>query len=161
MAAWTVHFIYPVYYSVAVTHIKIKQNKAITSNKEQKKYTKILIEESQFTNAYRSDEKELIIDGKMYELISFAKKGSAVECVVLYDNEETTLNDAYASGLEKEKTNSSSKPIVYWHPVVCEKIISFQFCYFMQKSSIQFNKQQEPNILTGYLCDVIKPPEGA
>jgi len=158
IAAWAVHFISPVYYSIAVKSVK-EQQRAIVAHEEKKgEYYKITIAESQFNSIYNADEKELKLGNKMYELISFEKKGNNIACTVLYDSGETELNNGYATGLEKERANDHSKSIAFWCPFH-ERITVLQFKIFPTEFLIHFSKNQKDKLPMGYLRHIVKPPE--
>lgn len=113
--AWIFHFIYPIYYSVSCAAIKQEQRTIISDGKAN--YTYLQLDNSFFKDHYDADEKELEINGTMYDVVRVEKKGTIILCTVLADNNESRLNAALALHVEHEKTGKITHTFLLWCPV--------------------------------------------
>ncbi|MBS1586069.1 MAG: hypothetical protein JSS82_11060 [Bacteroidetes bacterium] len=117
MAVWLLHFAYPLFYSAALFQRHQLQSATIAENSGNS-FTEITLTASAFNKSYSPAEKELEIDGSMYDVAHVHRNGNLVTCYVLSDKDETTLKKSYNSELRNQHSAKNTSQVHCWWPVV-------------------------------------------
>lgn len=154
--AWIFHFGYPLYYAGNLSSIKKEQQSAAANHKGTT--IAMVLNASFFNKYYNANEKEIEVDGKMYEVISFVENSGVITIVLLPDDKETKLNSLVTNSTDKE--NKNSKPTLSWCPVT-QALSKITATFFNKNDKIIFNENEQKNILFGYQTRLIRPPRAA
>ena len=116
--------------------------------------TKILINPSQLyantkTIIWEDKNKEVIIDGILYDIISIISNNSKIELTVISDTQEQEIKKQFASSYDLNSTKSSNSPIK-----LLKQFLAFKF---LNNSNYSFNFQSNQyysSIYTNYLFSI-------
>lgn len=130
----------------------------LINSKEYKDYTIITLSRKAYEEALELDNKELELNGEMYDIISILDTGDdKVVCKVLHDSEETDCREGLASGYEKDTNKKILKRVISWCPVTYNSTTDIHINHiFFDKRS--FPGLQAPTLSDGFLHTIIKPP---
>lgn len=152
--AWVFHFAYPLFYTQKVGTIKKEQKAKIADNRAH--FENVGLTATFFKHHYNKNEKEIEIQGKMYEVITSEQVGDIVYCKLVKDDRETELNKQLVNNLsEKDKRNINS--LLLWSPVFYTPVYTLDYFYFTQNVVINYNDKSSYT-LKGHLYSIIKPP---
>ncbi len=160
MVAWATHFAYPAFYSIALGSIKQEKRQTIKTKSSKSDYVNISFSKADFSKVYVKAERELVLDHRMYEVVSFEEKNGFVNCTVLYDSAETGLNQSFATLLKGLQSEKSSKQVIYWWPAFCQNITSYLAEKHFMDCDLKFDNFNSM-LLCGFARFIIDPPEQA
>ena len=152
---WVMHFLYPVYYSIAVAGIKQEQYKKIETGKGTYVYMTLptsVIHEAKAGN-------ELQFGDDRYDIVSISIKGNSAHCVLLYDSKETHLNKHLVRYTRNNRrTSDNTKRIFFWGPAGFLQPFNISFYSLFNADDVS-NPQRPDNILlNGFLQSITHPP---
>ena len=159
--AWLFHFLYPVYYTISAAEIKQEQENIIKKGKETTKYQQLSFSSTFFNAHYNKAEKELDINGEMYDVVSVIQNGDIVKCIVLNDNNESKLNTTLALHIGHEKTDKNTHQLILWCPVAYGPDASFNLPVYNNVTSKKYALIEHQYLSNGYGQLTPRPPQAA
>lgn len=154
--ACTFHFIYPLLYAASSSHIKAEMIDKISSGKYENDETQIIsLSETDVHKYYNTEENELTFNNNKYDVISIDIKNGIARFTVLYDVDETNLDNDYGNHTESK----SVKLPVTW--LACYIHNSLQV---LKPGYTAIDKEIYPDIISrqdsdGFNTRYPKPPE--
>jgi len=152
---WVLYLIYPLHYAISKIEIKNEQHEAIKGNAE---LAELNISEEIFFQCYDNADKELRLNGNMYDVESYTMQNGIVICKVLQDKKETKLDSDFSKHIKNQSSDKQAKQFLFWSPVFCNA-----FEYF--NLPMQFNCVKEfPSFenhlkIDGYYASLKRPPK--
>lgn len=149
------HLLYPLHYSISKNEIRHKQRETIEKSSE---LAEIEISERVFLHYYNDADKELHLDGIMYDVASYTIQNGIVICKVLQDKNETKLDSDFNKHIKNQSSEKQAKQFLFWSPAFCNA-----FEYFNLPT--RFNCVKEfPSFenhlkIDGYYASLKRPPK--
>ncbi len=116
--------------------------------------TKILIDSSQlYTNSktiiWEDKNKEIIIDGILYDIISIISNNNKIELTVISDTQEQEIKKQFALSYELNSTKSSNSPLK-----IIKQFLAFKFLKNSDNSTNFQSNQYCLSVYTNYLFSI-------
>jgi len=149
------HLLYPLHYSISKIEIKNEQQEAINRNAE---LAELNISEELFSKCYDNADKELRLNGNMYDVKSYTIQNGVVICKVLRDQKEAKLDSDYNKHIKDQSSDKQAKQFFFWSPVFCNAFepLSLPIHTTIIKT---FPIHQYQFKLTGYYASLKRPPK--
>ena len=160
LAVWMLHFMYPVYYSVAVLKVHNEQ-KDILDHRSVGLLEKVCLDLGTFEKYYDRQSKELNINGDFYDVAGLEKTGNTITCYVLKDAEETCLNKNISTQLQHQQNAKNSKLAYCWLPVVLLYSSYNTRVFYSDVEHKEFSSFYDIYLNKGYLGSAMRPPRFA
>lgn len=157
LAAWVVHFLYPVYYTVSILKIHDKQSEILEHPGNS--LEKISLSQETFSKCYNERNKELNINGTFYDVAGYDKSNDIITCYVVTDKEETSLNKRISSEWQQQQNTRTTKQVCCWWPVVMLRTSILRPLVY---SDILVKKYPLLNIMSvhkGFTLGNLQPPQ--
>lgn len=152
------YFAYPIYCSLNLYKIKQQQQHIIDNKHSEVQFEARSMSADVFKRHYNKREKELVLDGIYYEVISYKIREKNIICILQIDREESIFT-AFIIKHTQHNNNKKIKAITYWWPLIQPQ------CLVMLQNTIYYTPTNH-NIKTyylklskGHLFSCIKPPE--
>lgn len=153
---WSINLILPIHYQSVIDNTKVAQKLKLEEERESEDYELITVDADYFQKHYDQRDKEMSLNGDMYDVISYSQENGKVVCKAYNDTKETELYDTLAKHLDKHKKHKKQKrPVV--QKVFQEQIIHFNIYTpaILQDEHINLNTM----LRAGYVQNVYPPPE--
>lgn len=157
IAVWLLHFVYPLFYSTAIFQQQRSQREAIAKGTGST-YLEITLTASAFSKAYSSAEKELEIDGVMYDVARVLRNGNLVTCYVLSDKDETALKKNFSAELQHQQNAKNTSQLHCWWPVVMLYTTYQPITGYYLPNSISFHDTYMASLHEGHFDSRLQPP---
>ena len=157
--AWLFHFLYPVYYTISAAEIKQEQEDIIKKGEKATNYQQLSFTSTFFKAHYNKAEKELSINGEMYDVVSVIQNGDIVKCIVLNDDDESKLNTTLTLHLGHEKTDKNTHQLILWCPVAYGTDASFNLHVYKNITSKNYAVIEHQYLSNGYGQLTPRPPQ--
>lgn len=153
---WSINLLLPIHYQSIIDNTKVAQKQRLEEEKESEDYELITIDADYFQKHYDQRDKELSLNGDMYDVISYSLENDKVICNAYKDIKETKLFDTLAKHLDKHKKHKKQKRSVV-QKVFQEQITHFKI-YIPIILSVEYTNLNTM-LRTGYVQNVYSPPE--
>jgi hypothetical protein len=158
LAVWVLHFIYPVFYSAELLKIRHSQREIIheTSTGD---LAAITLPNSLFKEAYNPTEKELELDGTMYDVARLVRNGGSITCYVLKDKDETSLGKKISVELQHQQNVKRTSQAPFWWPVILLCSAGEHTYAQYLTSSLSFHDGYNATLREGHCNSCLHPPQ--
>lgn len=155
VCTWLLHLIYPLHYAISKNEIKNVQRKAIEDNTE---LAELRISEEVFSQYYDIPDKELCLNGTMYDVASFNKQNGIVICKVLKDKKETKLDSDFNNHIKNQSSDKQARQFLFWSPAFCNAFSQFNLSIHMDIVK-DFSTYDDQLKISGYYASLKRPPK--
>ncbi|MBS1687967.1 MAG: hypothetical protein JSS96_04535 [Bacteroidetes bacterium] len=157
--AWVFHFLYPVYYTISAVEIKQEQKTIIKNGEETANYRQLSFTSTFFNAHYNKAEKELEINGEMYDVVNIVRNGDIVKCIVLNDDNESRLNTTLALHFGHEKTDKNTHQLLLWCPVAVGPDVNYVLPVYSDINTNNYTIIEHQYLSNGYGQLAPRPPQ--